>query len=50
MFVPFAIALGTAIMAVCGKKNISYICWIILFIATLFTFNYHVVLSFNLSF
>lgn len=41
MFVPFLVALTTAIMTIYGKKNISYVFWTILFIISLFTFCYH---------
>ncbi|WP_345116384.1 DUF5993 family protein [Bartonella jaculi] len=49
MFVPFLVALSTAIMTVCSKKNIGYTFWIILFIVTLFTFYYHVISPLNVS-
>ncbi|GAA5108639.1 DUF5993 family protein [Bartonella jaculi] len=50
MFVPFLIALGTAVTAVCGKKNISYALWVILLLVILLTFNHHATSSLNLSF
>ncbi|EJF80277.1 hypothetical protein MCQ_00513 [Candidatus Bartonella washoeensis Sb944nv] len=42
MFVPFLIALGTAITTVYGKRKISYICWTVLFIVTLLILDHHV--------
>ncbi len=44
MFVPFLTALGTAIMTMYSKKNISYLCWTILFIITLLISYHHVIL------
>ncbi|WP_336293972.1 DUF5993 family protein [Bartonella sp. CB169] len=48
MFVPFLIALGTAITAVYGKKNISYALWAILLFVIIF--NYHATSTLNLAF
>ncbi|WP_343056877.1 DUF5993 family protein [Bartonella callosciuri] len=50
MFVPFLIALATAIMIIYRQKKISYTFWVILFSVTLFIFNHHVISTFNLSF
>ncbi|WP_281432310.1 DUF5993 family protein [Bartonella taylorii] len=50
MFVPFLVALGTAIMTIYGKKNISYAFWTILFIITLFTLYHHGTSLLNMSF
>ncbi|WP_040296616.1 DUF5993 family protein [Bartonella doshiae] len=50
MFVPFLVALGTAIIIIIWQKNISYASWTILFIVTLFTFYHHVVSPLNMSF
>lgn len=48
MFLPFLIALSTAITTIYGKKNISYAFWAVLFIVTLLTLNHHI--NLNLSF
>ncbi|WP_375625366.1 DUF5993 family protein [Bartonella sp. MU37NMGALS] len=50
MFFPFLIALGTAITTMCGKKNISYALWVVLFVVILLTFNHHATSTLNLSF
>ncbi|CDO47445.1 DUF5993 family protein [Bartonella henselae] len=50
MFVPFLIALGTAITTLYGKKNISYALWAILLVVILLTFNHHATSTLNLSF
>ncbi|WP_375669474.1 DUF5993 family protein [Bartonella sp. MR168JLCBS] len=48
MFLPFLIALSTAITTIYGKENISYAFWAVLFIVTLLTLNHHI--NLNLSF
>lgn len=50
MFVPFLIALGTAITTLYGKKNISYALWAVLLVVILLTFNHHATSDLNLSF
>ncbi|WP_455476312.1 DUF5993 family protein [Bartonella sp. B17] len=50
MFVPFLIALGTAVSAVYGKRNFSYAFWIVLLVVILLTFNHHATSVLNLCF
>ncbi|WP_336288164.1 MULTISPECIES: DUF5993 family protein [unclassified Bartonella] len=50
MFFPFLIALSLAIATICGKKNISYILWTVLFVVILLTFNHHATSVLNLCF
>ncbi|WP_336276978.1 DUF5993 family protein [Bartonella sp. CB178] len=50
MFIPFLIALCTAVTAACGKKNTSYALWVVLLIVILLTFNHHATSVLNLSF
>ncbi|WP_336278501.1 DUF5993 family protein [Bartonella sp. CB175] len=50
MFVPFLIALGTAITTIYGRRNISYALWVSLLVVILLTFNHHATSVLNLSF
>ncbi|WP_229655819.1 MULTISPECIES: DUF5993 family protein [Erwiniaceae] len=50
MFLPFLLALGTALSAISGKKRLSYMLWVILFIVTCLSFKFHATSPLNLSF
>lgn len=50
MFLPFLIALGTALSAMAGKKKTSYVLWGVLLVITLINFKYHATSVLNLSF
>lgn len=41
MFLPFLIALGTALIAMWGRKRPSYVFWVVLLLVTLATFKHH---------
>ncbi len=50
MFIPFLIALGTAITAIYKKKVMSYALWTALLAVIILTFNHHATSVLNLSF
>ncbi|WP_455473955.1 DUF5993 family protein [Bartonella sp. B30(2025)] len=50
MFIPFLIAFSAAVATVYGKKNLSYVLWIILLAAILLIFKQHATSVLNLSF
>lgn len=50
MFLPFLIALSTALSAMKDNKKIAYICWMALLVVTLLSFKYHASDALHLSF
>ncbi|OON40004.1 hypothetical protein BTJ39_11245 [Izhakiella australiensis] len=50
MFLPFLIALTTALSALLGKKRVSYFLWWVLLVVTILSFIHHSTDSLNLSF
>jgi len=50
MFLPFLIATGAALWMILGDKKVSYILWVVLFIATALSFIYHIKTPLGLSF
>ncbi|WP_394063834.1 DUF5993 family protein [Alcaligenes sp. WGS1538] len=50
MFLPFLLALGTAISVLAGKKKLSYALWAALVLVTVLSFKHHVTDPLSLSF